>query len=307
MATPNAALRKARAEPDIRFVLHPEQDQAYVHFENSAAHPFIARADTMGRRNAWWLADAALLAYWDPDGAVPRFASAGLTAELVFENEVQCYVAWTQDFVIVSFRGTESDDWRDLFDDACFRLVPHGPGTRVHAGFKDAFERVWPRVHDRLQSLAPSRSVWFTGHSLGAALATLAAERFAATSGVCTIGCPRVGDAAFASAFDARFEGRSVRYVNDADIVTHVPPRLPLLPYKHTGGLRHIAPDGAIGNAAPALAHYFAQIFGDTRHVLEVVNGLRSGALLRAPDFLLDHMPRAYTVDIWNDYADHGD
>jgi triacylglycerol lipase len=306
MPTVNTAVRKPRATPDIRYVLHPEQDTAYVHFADSAAHPFIARADTMGRRNAWWLADAALLAYWDPDGAVPRFASAGLTAELVFENEVQCYVAWTQDFVLVSFRGTESDDRRDLFDDARFRLVPHGPGTRVHAGFKDAFERVWPRVHDRLQSLSGSRSVWFTGHSLGAALATLAAERFAATSGVCTVGCPRVGDAAFARAFDSRFDGRSVRYVNDADIVTHVPPPLPL-PYKHTGGLRHIAPDGSIANAAPTLAHFFTQLVGDPLHVLEVVNGLRTGALLRAPHFLLDHMPRGYAVDIWNDYADHGD
>jgi triacylglycerol lipase len=306
MPVPNTAQRKPRATPDIRYVLHPEQDAEYVHFENSAEHPFIARAETIGRRNAWWLADAALLAYWDADVALARFASAGLTAELIADNEIQCYAAWSDAFVLVSFRGTESDDRRDLFDDARFLLEPHGHGTRVHAGFKDAFERVWARLHDRLKSLAASRSVWFTGHSLGAALATLAAERFASTSGVCTVGCPRVGDAAFASAFDSRFNGRSVRYVNDADIVTHVPPRLPLLPYRHTGGLRHIAPDGSISGAAPTLAHFFTQLVGDPLHVLELINGLRTGALFRAPDFLLDHMPRAYAVDIWNDYADHG-
>jgi hypothetical protein len=37
-----------------------------------------------------------------------------------------------------------------------------------------------------------------------------------------------------------------------------------------------------------------------------VTNGLSSGSLKRAPNFLLDHMPRGYTVDIWNDFDAHG-
>lgn len=66
----------------------------------------------------------------------------------------------------------------------------------------------------RLEELGRTRSVWFTGHSLGAALATLAADLFEPARGVCTLGSPRVGDVAFATLFDARFRQRSARYVN---------------------------------------------------------------------------------------------
>jgi hypothetical protein len=41
--------------------------------------------------------------------------------------------------------------------------------------------------------------------------------------------------------------------------------------------------------------------------VAEVIQGLNSGTLQTAPDFLLDHMPRGYTVDVWNDFARNGD
>ena len=38
----------------------------------------------------------------------------------------------------------------------------------------------------------------------------------------------------------------------------------------------------------------------------DVVQALQAGAMRRAPDFLLDHMPRGYTTDIWNDHDAHG-
>src|SRR6185436_15370710 len=130
----------------------------------------------------------------------------------------------------------------DSLDDAGIVLV-HGTHGLVHAGFRNALERVWTPLVEKLTPLAGSRSVWFSGHSLGAALATLAADRFPATAGVCTLGSPRVGDRAFAAAFDARFGARALRYVNDSDVVTHVPPPLPL-PYAHVGELRQITPEG---------------------------------------------------------------
>jgi hypothetical protein len=55
------------------------------------------------------------------------------------------------------------------------------------------------------------------------------------------------------------------------------------------------------------LAHFFSDIFGNPRHTLEVVRALQSGAITTASDSLLDHMPRAYTVDVWNDYIRHSD
>lgn len=298
---------KPRPVRRIELVFHPERDTDYRHFDDARSHPFDTSAAGLGRRNAWWLADAALLAYWDEAHALPRFAAAGLEATAFNEQGVDGYVARGDGFAIVAFRGTEPDQSSDIFDDARFVLVPwDDTGASVHAGFLDALNRVWPSLAPRLDALAATHRIWFTGHSLGAALATLAAARFAHAAGVCTIGSPRVGNRAFASAFSARFGGRARRYVGDTDVVTHVPPPAPL-PYKHVDELRQIDPDGRIGLERPALGHFFNALVGDAQHLRQVVTLLRTGSMTAAPKFLLDHMPAAYAVDIWNDYAQFGD
>ena len=297
-------MQRPRAIPDLRLVFHPEADASYRHFDGHEAVPFDPDAATVTRAHAWWLAEAALLSYWDPDQARPRFAAAGLDAEIVEGGDTQAYVASRPGAVMVTFRGTEPDRLVDAFDDARVALVPWTHGA-VHDGFRHALERVWTPLMAKLAPLAGSRTVWFSGHSLGAAVATLAADRFPATAGVCTLGSPRVGDRAFAAAFDARFGARAARYVNDTDIVTHLPTRFPL-PYQHVGQLRHITPDGRITSQAPMLAHFVREVFGDIGHVQDIVQALQAGAMRRAPDFLLDHMPRGYTTDIWNDHDAHG-
>ncbi len=47
-----------------------------------------------------------------------------------------------------------------------------------------------------------SRRVWFTGHSLGGALATLAAGRYERAPEVYTFGAPRVGDGEHVKSLD---------------------------------------------------------------------------------------------------------
>ena len=296
-------MQRPRPTPDLNLVFHPDADATYRHFDGHESVPFDPGATTVTRANAWWLAEAALLSYWDPAEATKRFAVAGLTAEIVEQGDTQAYVAAMPGAVIVAFRGTEPDHLGDSFDDAKIILVPweHGAGA-VHVGFRDALERVWTPLVEKLTPLAGSRKVWFSGHSLGAALATLAADRFPGTAGVCTLGSPRVGDRRFAAAFDHRFGERAARYVNDTDVVTH----LPTLPYKHVGGLRQITPEGRITGQAPPLAHFVNDIFGGIGPILDILHGLQTDAKKHAPDFLLDHMPRAYTVDIWNDHDAHG-
>ena len=297
-------MQRPRAKPELNLVFHPEADDTYRHFDGHAAVKFDPGAAKVTRANAWWLAEAALLSYWDPGEATKRFAAAGLTAEIVDKGGTQAYVAVMPGVVIVTFRGTEPDQLIDSLDDARIALVPWEHGA-VHAGFRDALERAWTPLVEKLTPLAGSRAVWFGGHSLGAALATLAADRFPGTAGVCTLGSPRVGDRAFAAAFDARFGARAARYVNDADVVTHLPTPFPLH-YQHVGRLRQITSDGRITGQAPTLAHFVRDIFGDVGHLQEVVHALGSGSMHRAPDFLLDHMPRGYTTDMWNDHDAHG-
>jgi hypothetical protein len=74
----------------------------------------------------------------------------------------------------------------------------------------------------------------FTGHSLGAALATLLAS-LKAPSSLYTIGSPRVGDHDFVASLGTV---DSFRYVDCCDAVTQLPPAF--LGYAHLGDPRYI-------------------------------------------------------------------
>ena len=284
-------------------VFHPEGDTEYLHFEQSAAHPFAADPSGFPRVNAWWLAESALLTYWSEADASAGFNRAGLQSKFLKSGSTDCYIAWQGTFVIVAFRGTEPDEWEDILTDSMITLVPWRTG-KVHCGFKQGIDAIWPTLEPELNRLSTGRTVWFCGHSLGAALATLAADRYAKTRGVCTFGCPRVGDRAFVADFNARLGASSLRYVNNHDIVTHVPP--PLFAYKHVDIRRFIAPDGTISGTPPSLLHFFGELFGRPEQLLEVIDALKRGTLQTAPRFLLEHMPKAYAIWTWNDYDAHG-
>src|SRR5579864_2625724 len=79
----------------------------------------------------------------------------------------------------------------------------------------------------------PRRPMVVTGHSLGAALATLfvmenARKKKFDIANCCTFASPRVGDLDFARAFDD-LPIDSWRIVNELDVVPKLPPRIPLL------------------------------------------------------------------------------
>jgi triacylglycerol lipase len=221
----------------------------HVYFENGAQHPFEDRAQAFSPVNAWWLAEASLLAYADREFAKQRFAAAGWAMdERRFEGaSTACYVAYTDRAVIVAFRGTEVikpggarptlDALRRVFADICtdarIRLIDDAAaayGGSVHCGFHGALEEVWATLRACLDALrgraregmAP-RTIWLTGHSLGAALATLAACRLEPerVQGLYTFGSPLVGDETFARAFRL---ANAFRIVNNNDVVTCLPP-----------------------------------------------------------------------------------
>jgi triacylglycerol lipase len=286
----------------LELVFHPERDVSYQHFENASANPFQPNPNDFPRVNAWWLAEAALLTYWNQPEAIPIFEAAGFKCEFITADDTDCYVATQKDFVVVAFRGTQPGQWQDILADANIVLAPWHTGM-VHLGFKKAFEVIRPQLDPIVQRLAPGQTVWFCGHSLGAALATLAADHYAQTRGVCTFGSPRVGDRTFAQAFSAKLSGNSLRFVNDHDVVTHVP--LPI-GYKHVDLRRFIAPDGSVSDGPPALLHFFGDLIGQPKALLESIEALSKGTLQTAPNFLLDHMPKAYAIWTWNDYDANG-
>ena len=137
----------------------------------------------------------------------------------------------TAKLAVLSFRGTDADDPTDLIDDIEASLEPWRGIGKVHSGFAGALNQIWDKVETGLASVAGAKLL-FTGHSLGAAMATLAAS-LQLPSSLHTFGSPRAGDAEFVAALEQRqFENR--RYVDCCDVVTRVPPD-GLARYTHIG------------------------------------------------------------------------
>jgi triacylglycerol lipase len=307
---------KTNPPRSLRLVLHPATDAEYVHFQARTKDgpmppeqvrqlvPFRADADGFTAENAWWLADAALLSYWERSEAVPIFSRIGLDAELLQSDDprcdTECYVATDAAcaFAIVAFRGTEPNSGRDVWSDLDFPKTEWRPGENVHEGFKQALDAVWDKVTSHLSGFPGT--TWFTGHSLGAAVATLAADRFRETGGrsggVYTFGAPRLGDAAFVAAFNRNHVSRSFRYVNNHDVVTHVPPSD--FAFRHVDAERHFDSDGRLSQAKAADG---ASVVKVTPHHFRGLTILNATSLV--PPGILDHMPRAYSTFAWNAFV----
>jgi len=274
----------------------------YPYFQGRETYPFRPHADGFDLVNAWWLIETSTLAYAGEDFAREKFHHAGLPEiEFFSGNSTQCYVANNDDFLILVFRGTEirrredSSDFAniiaDLETDANIALVDWEQGGKVHRGFQEALDEVWERLLDYLRSKENARrTVWFTGHSLGAALATLAAQRYGKVRGLYTYGSPRVGDRDFKDGFPIK----TYRLVNNNDIVTRVPP--PWL-YQHVGDLKHIDSQGLIHEDSDKVMNGIQMEISSCLNSLE---GMTAGLDALIPEAIVDHVPTLYATHIWN-------
>jgi hypothetical protein len=224
-----------------------------------AAPPFDPTATAFSIDNALWLAELSALIYREgPDeapGRPPRrsrgeiLAAVGLReVSFVRRGTTQCALvrsntASSPPFTILVFRGTSQlRDWATNL-----RAIPSRwpPGGRVHRGFRRAFVRVWHPLRTALAQL--DGPLFCTGHSLGGALATLAASALRPRAAV-TFGAPRTGDAAFAAAL----AGVPLhRVVHGADVVPSLPPEGELFGFRHAGELHRIGAPGHGEDAVP--------------------------------------------------------
>jgi triacylglycerol lipase len=251
---------------------------ASTFFDRNPLPAFDPTANGYSASNAWWLAELCRLVYRHDVGEdKPRtplrstfLAQAGLRQRAFF-NSVK---TGTQGFLVESiqtplfaalvFRGTE--DARDFLTDLKAIREPIGNGgAKVHEGFVEALDSVWKdQVVPELEKI--TSPIFFTGHSLGAALATLATARRRPTA-TYTFGSPLVGNDAFVRSLA---ETSIYRIVDGSDEVTKLPPED--LGYQHVGELHHLT-------APPT-------------------SGFDLLALFRPPKLLADHAPINYVERI---------
>lgn len=166
---------------------------------------------------------------------------------------------------VIGFRG--SVNWANWYADFHLKLQPWPlndlagadwcPGCMAHYGFTEIYEELRPSVHNAIEELQCSRLV-LTGHSLGAAVATIASFELRAAKhyrvdATWTFGKPRIGNAEFVTSFEAAANQQGVspplwRVVHYHDPVPRAPPHLPgLNPVTH-GALEVYYTDRASAN-----------------------------------------------------------
>ncbi len=140
------------------------------------------------------------------------------------EGGTQAILVSCSQFLILSFRGTESDSLEDIKTDAKAMTTQCQSGGMVHSGFNQAYNKIEIPLTLAFNKLGvKQKPLLITGHSLGGALATIAAKRLVHEGGIAacyTFGSPRVGDETWVMTIKTPI----YRLVNAADCVTMMPP-----------------------------------------------------------------------------------
>jgi triacylglycerol lipase len=221
-------------------------------------------------RMAWVLASMSHLAYdrfEDPNDLqklrkifITKLESGGFKLVKTFyspETDTQAFLAKNDEFAVLAFRGTEVRKSTDIKIDTRALKVSVLEG-RVHAGFRVAYESIAKEVEKHVLGLK-KLPLYITGHSLGAALATVATQRLEHNPRIremiaaCyTFGSPRVGN----SHYDLEFKSPIYRVVNTTDVVTVIP--LLAMGYMHIGDVRFLgAGEGEFQRGIPLFRRFY--------------------------------------------------
>jgi hypothetical protein len=188
---------------------------------------------SMGNTTVWLSAGA----YCETNTYMTRTykgPSAGFVPTYVLDDKdtnTQGYVGYrsSDSSIFVVYRGsTAIGDWINNLD-AILTDYPKCSGCSVHKGFYKAEQGIIDKMITEVKSLKakfPSYTVVVTGHSLGAAVATLTTLDFL-DAGISPVrmfhyGSPRVGNTAFANYASAKIGDRN-RNTHHKDMVPHCP------------------------------------------------------------------------------------
>ncbi len=265
--------------------------QADDHFDCAQRIAFDPDSKRFSASNAWWLAELSRWMYVGKrmpghQRLRPRrmlesvnltergyFTALGIHASLVSASD--------DSFSTLVFRGTsQMRNW--------LTHVNLGPTkNNAHRGYENALDALWPALAPELEA-APG-NLFFTGHSMGGALAALAARR-RQPKAVYTFGAPPIGNRHLAEAFAANHSESPVyRLLNYRDIVS----RAPLARY-HVGELYYLRHDHHLQHA-PDMAEVLADQCLGSRAVMRRLNRNKR---LPLPERLCDHSPQNYVAGL---------
>jgi len=187
------------------------------------------------RNDALFAALLARAAYLDAEMSTAACTYHGYSSKLISRNGAEVLIVKNSKELWLAFRGTEPTKFNDVMADLKVVRNTALAGGKVHSGFQDELNELWVDCLKELEhnsQLKKPKKVFFTGHSLGAAMATIAATRHEAEC-LYTFGSPKVGGPNFVKHIKCPHQ----RFVNNNDIVTKVPPSI--LGFVHCGEERY--------------------------------------------------------------------
>lgn len=215
------------------------------------------------------------------------FTDFGYDSIFLSKNGTQAYFLWDKHNAIVVCRGTQPSEWADIKADLTLNLVPSNSGHGlVHHGFKQSVDLIWPDLVTLLKKFGSNRRIWCTGHSLGAAMATLITSRchqltHLPNPALFTFGSPKVGNAEYVE-FMNSLNIEHHRWVNNADIVT----RNPCGPYIHHGELNYMDHNGDVA------------VMGWLRLLIDRIKGFIVGVKKGKINYFVNHFITNYIKNL---------
>lgn len=195
-------------------------------------------------------AQLAQIAYNNEDDAKSQAKRLGFTTtEFYNKDGAQAYRFMNKTDLVIACRGTQPTEFNDIKADLQALPVMAETISRVHRGFKAEVDELWPMILEDISRKANAgKKIWFCGHSLGAAMATIMASRchlypdIDPVQELYTYGSPRVGWPKYCNSLAVTHH----RWVNNNDIVTRVP--LNVMGYRHHGEEHYMNAYGNIRN-----------------------------------------------------------
>lgn len=177
-------------------------------------------------------AKLSAIAYKNEKPAITAAKKLGFAwVQLISKGGAEVLVAKDRNDLWFAFRGTEPSKLNDVMADLKVIKNTAKAGGKVHGGFQEEVNDLWMDIVKELEhndQLKIRKDVYMTGHSLGAAMATISATRYQPEE-LFTFGSPRVGGKHFVK----NIKCDHYRFMNNNDIVCRIPPAW--LGFRHHG------------------------------------------------------------------------